>query len=152
MLFCTCLPQASTRWVLVTLSSLCPLFQAVPLLNLSYIKGRPRMNPGLLGERQVCYLCAMQPLHFFLSFAGFPQPFKGPRRRGKVGRSTGSRNIDAVDAGKNGRRWAGFDSLQGLSPDLLATSKFVIITFKKSGCLDNHIKHFVLRWVSHPIS
>ena len=50
---CTSLPLASTRWVQLTLSSLCPLFLAVQSINLSNIKskilGNARIVPGAAG-------------------------------------------------------------------------------------------------------
>ena len=64
--FSTSLPLASTRWIRLTLSRLCPLFKAVLSINLSNVKRKNSLecresNPGLLGEKQECYLCAMQP-------------------------------------------------------------------------------------------
>ena len=58
--FCsTSLPLVSTRWVRLTSSSICPLFKAVPSINLSNIKrrkphrekffGMPRIEPGAAG-------------------------------------------------------------------------------------------------------
>ena len=68
-IFCsTSLLLASTKWFQLTFSSLCLLFQAVPSINLSSIKkkflGCRELNTGLVGEKQVCYLWAMQPPWF----------------------------------------------------------------------------------------
>ena len=61
-IFCnTSLPQARTRWFRWILSSLCPLFKAAPSISLCNIKRKFIWNPGLLGEKQLCYLCAVQP-------------------------------------------------------------------------------------------
>ena len=71
-IFCsTSLPLASTRWFCLTFSSLCPLFQAVQSINLSSIQkkflGCRELNTGLVGEKQVCYLLAIQPTRGFTS-------------------------------------------------------------------------------------
>ena len=63
-IFCsTCLPIASTRWVRLTLSSLCPVFYAVPSLNSHQHQNKNswESNTGLLCEEQKCYLYTMQP-------------------------------------------------------------------------------------------
>ena len=68
--FCsTSLSLASTRWVRLTLSSRCSLLKALLSIKVSNIKsknswGCRELNPGLMGEKQLCYLCAA-PLNWF---------------------------------------------------------------------------------------
>ena len=65
----TGLPPAWTRWVRSTFSSHCPhssnqrrwLTSATWILFPLKFWECWESNPGLLGEKQVCYLCAMQP-------------------------------------------------------------------------------------------
>ena len=67
--FCsTSLPLASTRWVQLTLSSLCPLFLSSAVNKPQQYQEKilwecQESNLGLLGEKQVCYLCAMKRNH-----------------------------------------------------------------------------------------
>ena len=62
-LFCNAsLPLSNTRWVQLTLSTV--LSSAVNKSQLHQEKNAWdcwESNPGLLGEKQGCYLCAMQP-------------------------------------------------------------------------------------------
>ena len=64
-LFCwTILPLTGTRWVWLTLSSLCPLFQKVLSINLSIEKNsweRQESSLGPLSAKQNAIHCAMQP-------------------------------------------------------------------------------------------
>ena len=62
----TSLNLASTRWVQSTLSSLCPLsskqcHRQISAASTEIVWELWELNPGLLGEKQECYLCAMQP-------------------------------------------------------------------------------------------
>ena len=64
--FCsTSLPLARTRWVPSTLSSHCPLSSNqrrwLTSVTSNIFHKWWESNPGQLGEKQVCYLCAMQP-------------------------------------------------------------------------------------------
>ena len=69
--FCsTRVPLASTEWVRLTFSSLCPLHSNQPLsinpnnidkFRRKFFRNAWNRNPGLLGEKQKCNLCAMQP-------------------------------------------------------------------------------------------
>ena len=69
--FCsTGLPLTRTRWVWSTFSSHCTLSSnqrwwltsaTLIIFLLKKFQECWKSNPGLLGEKQVCYLCAMQP-------------------------------------------------------------------------------------------
>ena len=70
----TGLPVAQTRWVQSTFSSHCPLsYNQCRWLTSAALVTFPlkkfwecwESNPGLLGENQVCYLCAMRPPDFW---------------------------------------------------------------------------------------
>ena len=63
-LFCsTSLPLASTRWAWLTLSSQCPLFLAVPSINISNIKREilGKVKNRTLGRWVQARTCAMRP-------------------------------------------------------------------------------------------
>ena len=60
------LPLASTRWLELTFSSLCPLssYQRCLLISATqnnFFRECWESNKELLGKKQECYLCAMQP-------------------------------------------------------------------------------------------
>ena len=72
-LFCrTDLPLARTRWVWLTFLRHCPLssnqrcwLTRSIISPLKFYWEPWNSNPGTLGEKQVCYLCAMQPHQHF---------------------------------------------------------------------------------------
>ena len=81
--FSTCLPLAGTRWVRSSFSSHCPLSSnqrhwltsATSIIFPVNIFGECwESNPRLLGEKQVCYLCAMQPTLHLILLSLLPSP------------------------------------------------------------------------------